>query len=592
MRLILDGNGASRGMALGRARLEQPSRFLVDETPLGQEDIPGELQRFDEALASARAELKNLRDKLEGPLAREVAEFIDAHSLILQDPEFVNGVHELISTGRFHASAALKMQRDSLVAVFEAMDDPYLRSRREDIEHVIGRVQGALSRESSVEERKLASRVGEILVSDTVAPSELVPLAEHGVLGFVLTAGSTLSHSAILARSLRLPMVVGSHEALSHLQDGDLILIDGDHGKVIVHPTAQDLAGYRHWQREVVQQDKRRARLRNAETRTRDGVDIQLYANAEMAGDVAQARSYGAAGIGLYRTEFLFLQRKDAPGEEEQFLAYRDLVLGMGGLPVTIRTLDLGADKVDSAGLVLKDEPNPALGVRGVRLSLRTPQLMHTQLRAILRTTSYGPVRILVPMVSTIEEIVTVRRMVKECAAQLRSEGHHIADTFELGAMIEVPAAAIALPSMIRKLDFVSIGTNDLVQYTLAVDRNNNELGALYDPLHPAVLRLIAQIIAVCNRAGRPVTLCGEIAGDTHFTAMLIALGLTEFSMHAGLLLEVRETINAIDRTAVRKLAPVLLRATSGEGIRKVMERMRAETGPMVENAKPSPASP
>ncbi len=592
MRLILDGNGASRGMALGRARLEQPSRFLVDETPLGQEDIPGELQRFDEALASARAELKNLRDKLEGPLAREVAEFIDAHSLILQDPEFVNGVHELISTGRFHASAALKMQRDSLVAVFEAMDDPYLRSRREDIEHVIGRVQGALSRESSVEERKLASRVGEILVSDTVAPSELVPLAEHGVLGFVLTAGSTLSHSAILARSLRLPMVVGSHEALSHLQDGDLILIDGDHGKVIVHPTAQDLAGYRHWQREVVQQDKRRARLRNAETRTRDGVDIQLYANAEMAGDVAQARSYGAAGIGLYRTEFLFLQRRDAPGEEEQFLAYRDLVLGMGGLPVTIRTLDLGADKVDSAGLVLKDEPNPALGVRGVRLSLRTPQLMHTQLRAILRTTSYGPVRILVPMVSTIEEIVTVRRMVKECAAQLRSEGHHIADTFELGAMIEVPAAAIALPSMIRKLDFVSIGTNDLVQYTLAVDRNNNELGALYDPLHPAVLRLIAQIIAVCNRAGRPVTLCGEIAGDTHFTAMLIALGLTEFSMHAGLLLEVRETINAIDRTAVRKLAPVLLRATSGEGIRKVMERMRAETGPMVENAKPSPASP
>jgi phosphoenolpyruvate-protein phosphotransferase (PTS system enzyme I) len=591
VRLILDGNGASRGMALGRARLEQPSRFLVDETPLGQEDVPGELQRFDEALASARAELKSLRDKLDGPLAREVAEFIDAHSLILQDPEFVNGVHELIRTGRYHASAALKMQRDSLVAVFEAMDDPYLRSRREDIEHVIGRVQGALSRESSVEERKLASRVGEILVSDTVAPSELVPLAEHGVLGFVLTAGSTLSHSAILARSLRLPMVVGSHEALSHLQDGDLILIDGDHGKVIVHPTAQDLAGYRNWQREVVQQDKRRARLRDAETRTRDGVEIHLFANAEMAGDVAQARSYGAAGIGLYRTEFLFLQRKDAPGEEEQFLAYRDLVLGMGGLPVTIRTLDLGADKVDSAGLVLKDEPNPALGVRGVRLSLRTPQLMHTQLRAILRTTSYGPVRILVPMVSTIEEIITVRRMVKECAAQLRSEGHHIADTFEVGAMIEVPAAAIALPSMIRKLDFVSIGTNDLVQYTLAVDRNNNELGALYDPLHPAVLRLLAQIIAVCNRANRPVTLCGEIAGDTHFTAMLIALGLTEFSMHAGLLLEVRETINAIDRTAVRKLAPVLLRATSREGIRKVMERMRAETGPMMENAKPLPAS-
>jgi phosphoenolpyruvate-protein phosphotransferase (PTS system enzyme I) len=577
-------------MALGRARLEQPSRFLVDDTPLDESDIADELLRIDHALTTALAELKVLRDKLDGPLAREVAEFIDAHSLILEDPEFINGLHDLISEGRYHASAALKMQRDSLVAVFEAMDDPYLRSRREDIEHVIGRVQGALNRESSAEERKLASRMGEILVSDTVAPSELVPLAEHGVLGFILTGGSTLSHSAILARSLRLPMVVGSHEALSHLQDGDLILIDGDNGNVIAHPTAQDLAGYRHWQKDVAQKDKRRARLRDADTRTRDGVDIHLYANAEMAGDVTQARTYGAAGIGLYRTEFLFLQRKDAPGEEEQFLAYRDLVLGMGGLPVTIRTLDLGADKVDSAGLVREDEPNPALGVRGVRLSLRTPQLMHTQLRAILRTTSYGPVRILIPMISAIEEIITVKRMIKECAVQLRAEGHPIAERFELGAMIEVPAAAIALPSMIRHLDFVSIGTNDLVQYTLAVDRNNNELGDLYDPLHPAVLRLIAQTIAVCHRSKRPVTLCGEIAGDVNFTAMLIALGLTDFSMHPGLILEVRETVNAIHRGDMRKLGPALLRASDRASIHQVMERMRVEIPPMMENADPAPS--
>jgi phosphotransferase system enzyme I (PtsI) len=571
-------------MALGRARLEQPSRFLVDDTLLQADEVDGELRRIDEAIHSARSELRVLRDKLTGPLAREVAEFIDAHSLILEDPVFIHGLHELIRTGRYHASAALKMQRDSLVAVFEAMDDPYLRGRREDIEHVIGRVQGALSRESSVEERKLASRVGEILVSDTVSPSELVPLAEHGVLGFVLTAGSTLSHSAILARSLRLPMVVGSSDALSHLQDGDLLLIDGDEGRIIVHPTAQDLARYRNWQRELVQQDKRRAHLRFAETKTRDGVPVKLFANAEMATDVTQARAFGAAGIGLYRTEFLFLQRKDAPSEEEQFLAYRDLVLGMGGLPVTIRTLDLGADKIDSAGIVLHEEPNPALGVRGVRLSLRTPQLMRTQLRAILRTTSYGPVRILVPMVSSIEEISRVRRMLDTCVAQLRSEGHPVSETFGFGAMIEVPAAAIALPSMIRKLDFVSIGTNDLVQYTLAVDRNNNELGTLYDPLHPAVLSLLDQIITVCARAGRPVTLCGEIAGDVHFTAMLIALGLTEFSMHPGLLLEVREAVNAVDRGVVRKLAPALLKASGRRRIRTIVERMRAESLPIVEN--------
>ncbi|TAH40232.1 MAG: phosphoenolpyruvate--protein phosphotransferase [Gammaproteobacteria bacterium] len=574
MRHQLEGSGASRGMALGRARLEQPSRFLVDETPLDQSEVAGELQRLDNALASARNELRGLRDKLAGPLAREVAEFIDAHSLILQDPEFVNGLHELIETGRYHASAALKLQRDSLVAVFEAMDDPYLRSRREDIEHVIGRVQGALSRESSVEERKLASRVGEILVSDTVAPAELVPLAEHGVLGFILTAGSALSHSAILARSLRLPMVVNSHAALSHLQDGDLILIDGDSGKVIVHPTAQDIAGYRQWQREVAQQDERRARLRGVETRTVDGTEIRLFANAELAADVAQARTNGAAGIGLYRTEFLYLQRNQVPGEEEQFHAYRDLVLGMGGLPVTIRTLDLGADKADSAGIVLDEEPNPALGVRGVRLSLRKPQLMHTQLRAILRTTCYGPVRILVPMISSVEEVVTIRRMILEIARELRTQGYEIADSFELGAMIEVPAAAIALPSMIRKLDFVAIGTNDLVQYTLAVDRNNSELDTLYDPLHPAVLRLLSQIIAVCTRANRPVTLCGEIAGDTRFTRLLIALGLTDLSMHPALLLEVRELINTLDRSALRKHAPALLRATDRAGVRRVLTRL------------------
>ncbi|HET9033354.1 MAG TPA: phosphoenolpyruvate--protein phosphotransferase [Dokdonella sp.] len=587
MRLVLEGSGASRGMALGRARLEQPSRFLVVETPLEESEIADQLQRIDQAIAAAINELNVLRDKLDGPLAREVGEFIDAHRLILEDPEFVNGLHDLISEGRFHASAALKMQRESLVAVFEAMDDPYLRSRREDIEHVIGRVQGALNRESSAEERKLASRVGEILVSDTVAPSELVPLAEHGVLGFILTAGSMLSHSAILARSLRLPMVVGSLDALAHLQDGDLILIDGDSGNVVAHPTAQDLAGYRQWQRETAQQDKRRARLRNADTRTVDGVDIKLHANAEMNGDVARARACGAAGIGLYRTEFLFLQRKDAPGEEEQFLAYRDLVLGMGGLPVTIRTLDLGADKADSAGLVLEDEPNPALGVRGVRLSLRIPQLMHTQLRAILRTTGYGPVRILIPMISAVEEIITVKRMIKECAMQLRTEGHEIADHFTIGAMIEVPAAAIALPSMIRHLDFVSIGTNDLVQYTLAVDRNNNELGDLYDPLHPAVLRLIAQTIAVGKRSRCPVTLCGEIAGDVNFTAMLIALGLTDFSMNPGLILEVRETVNSLDRGELRRLAPSLLHASDRESIRHIVQRMRVQGRPIMENAVP-----
>jgi phosphoenolpyruvate-protein phosphotransferase (PTS system enzyme I) len=576
VRFTLTGNGAARGMALGRARLEQPSRYLIDERPLGAEDVDTELSRLNRAVAMARAELATLREKLHGVLASEVGDFIDAHSLILADRELNAGLADLVRVGRYRASAALKMQRDRLVAVFEAMDDPYLRSRKEDIDHVIGRVQNALARESSAEERKIAARVGEILVSDTVAPSELVPLAEHGVLGVVLTSGSPLSHSAILARSLRLPMIVAAHEALAHIQDDDLILIDGERGEVVVHPTAQDIARYRSWQRDVVQRGKRLALLRDVDTRTRDGVQIKLFANAELPADIAQARACGAAGVGLYRTEFLFLQRKELPGEEEQFLSYRDLVLGMEGLPVTIRTLDLGADKADSSGLVLDDEDNPALGVRGVRLSLRRPQLLIIQLRAILRATHYGPVRVLVPMVASAEEMSSVRYLLNECARDLRSAGHEIADHIELGAMIEVPAAAIALRGFIKKLDFIAIGTNDLVQYTLAVDRNNDHLANLYDPLHPAVLRLIAHTIGVATRAGRHVTLCGEMAGDTHYTALLLALGLTEFSMHPGLLLEVREVVNSLDRSRLVGEIKQLMRATTREGILHVLEQLKA----------------
>lgn len=574
MRLVISGSGASRGMALGRARLEHPSRYLIDERPLLEAEVDDELERLRRAITLARDELQALREKLHGTLAREVAEFIDAHSLMLADRELTTGLFELIRVGRYRASAALKMQRDRLVAVFEAMDDPYLRSRKEDIEHVIGRVQAGLVRESSPEERRLAARVGEILVSDTVAPSELVPLAEHGVLGVVLSSGSQLSHSAILARSLRLPMIVAAHDALSHIQDDDLVLIDGERGDVVVHPTAQDLARYRSWQREMVQKGKRLSLLRDADTRTRDGVQISLYANAESPADVTQARALGAAGIGLYRTEFLFLQRKEIPGEEEQFLAYRDLVLGMGGMPVTIRTLDLGADKADASGLVLDDEENPALGVRGVRLSLRHPDLLALQLRAILRASGYGPVRVLVPMVSAVEEMTRVRRMLDGCARDLRDSGHHIAERVELGAMIEVPAAAIALPGMIRSLDFIAIGTNDLVQYTLAVDRNNDHLADLYDPLHPAVLKLIAQTIACAHRAKRRVSLCGEMAGDRRYTRLLLALGLTDFSMHPGQLLEVRECINSLDRASLRLHSPALLRAATRERIEHVLGKL------------------
>jgi phosphoenolpyruvate-protein phosphotransferase (PTS system enzyme I) len=575
-RFVIDGISAARGMTLGRARLVEPGQIDIDERPLAERDIEPEVIRLRDALSRARDELNLLREKLHGALAREVGEFIDAHSLILDDPELTSGLFDLIRRGRYRASAALKMQRDRIAAVFDTIDDPYLRSRREDVDHVIGRVQAALVRDTTPAERQIASRVGTILIGDAFAPAELAHLTEHGVLGVVTTGGSSLSHSAILARSMRLPMMIGAHDALRRITDDDLLLLDAGAGQVIVHPTAQDLARYRQFQRDQARNAEQLSRLKHERTLTRDGCEIHLFANAELPADVAQARNCGAAGVGLYRTEFLFLQRHELPSEDEQFAAYRDIVLAMGGAPVTIRTLDLGADKADSTGLALREESNPALGVRGVRLAMRRPAIFATQMRAILRASTFGLVRILVPMVTTGEEIAVVRALLNECARDLRAEGHEIADHIELGAMIEVPAAAIALPGMIKDLDFISIGTNDLTQYTLAVDRNNDALATLYDPMHPAVLKLISQIIAVSRKAGKDVTLCGEMAGETRYTALLVALGLTGFSMHPGALLEVRQAISQCDRAELIALSKKLLRAQSRAAIERVLEKMRA----------------
>jgi len=348
-----------------------------------------------------------------------------------------------------------------------------------------------------------------------------------------------------------------------------LLLIDGGAGEIVVHPTAQDLQRYRHFQRELARSAEALSRLKHARTLTKDGVEIQLFANAELLNDVAQARACGAVGIGLYRTEFLFLQRHELPDEEEQFTVYRDLVLAMGGAPVTIRTLDLGADKADSTGLALAQEPNPALGVRGVRLALRRPALFATQLRAILRASVFGPVRILVPMITSSEEIVAVRALVKSLARDLRSEGHEIGENYELGAMIEVPAAALSIGGFMDQVDFVSIGTNDLMQYMLAADRDNEAISDLYSPLNPAFLQVLHGILALGIRRGLPVAICGEMAGDMRFTKLLLALGLVDFSLHPTTLLEVRQVIRDSDIGKLRARTRSLLRARDRMGIER-----------------------
>lgn len=563
MRQAFFGHGASRGSALGRARVRMPHALEVAEERIEPGQVEAELARLHAAIDTVRGEMHALRDRLHGALAHEVGEFLDLHTLLLDDPELLHGLDELIRTGRYAADYALRLQRDRIAAVFEAMDDAYFRSRVDDIDQVIGRIHAALHRRAG----EMQGVAGEILIADNVAPAELAQLQAQGVLAIVTAAGSALSHSAILARSLHLPLVVGAAQALLKINDGDALTVDGSSGTVILEPDADDLRAHRDRVREHARERKQLHRLRREPTRTVDGVDIRLYANAESREDVAEAHALGAAGVGLYRTEFLFLQRSELPTEEEQFRAYRDVVLGMTGRSVTIRTLDLGADKADRTGLALRDEPNPALGLRGVRLSLARDGLLETQLRALLRASGYGPLRVLVPMVSSREEIRRVRRMLDRVADDLRREGHEIAEQVPLGAMIEVPAAAIALPSFIGAIDFLSIGTNDLIQYLLAADRNNEALGELYTPLHPAVLRLIRDVIRLSKARGKPVAVCGEMAGDPAFAPLLLALGLEEFSLHPATLLELRRAIRDLDLGALRARAPSLLRARDRKAI-------------------------
>lgn len=574
MRMQVTAIGASRGIALGRARLRLRHAFDLEERRIEGEQIEAELARLDEAMRNARAQLVAMRERLQDALACELGEFLDLHALLLDDPELQSGLGELIRVGRYAAEYALKLQRDRLAAVFSAMQDPYLQSRCEDLDHVLGRVLDALHRRP--EQRR--GMAGEILFCDAVAPAELAQLKAEGVVAVVSAAGSPLSHAAILARSLHMPLVLGAQALVGRINDGDALIVDGGTGEIIREPTGADLRRYRARLREFKRAGEQRPRLRSKPTRTLDGVEIGLYANAETADDVAEAHALGAAGIGLYRTEFLFMncaQMPDAevPDEDTQFQYYRDLVLGMTGRMVTVRTLDIGADKADRSGLALAAEPNPALGLRGLRLSLQRPDLFATQLRAILRASAYGPLRILLPMVSSREQVLTARALLLDAHRALRAGGIDLPAPPALGVMIEVPAAALALHTLIDACDFLSIGTNDLVQYLLAADRGNDALADLYTPLHPAVVRVLHEVVRLAQQRARPVAVCGEIAGDPLYTPLLLALGLTELSLHPGTLLEVRERIRALDLRRLRRRVGSLLRARDRQGIERWLQR-------------------
>lgn len=572
-RLEIPGTASAKGMAVGRARVLYPVRFDIETEPLPMRQTQTELARWERALAAARDELVALKQRLKGQLARDIGEFIDAHALILEDPTFSDGVAEQIRRHHRYATAALKAHRDHLAAAFDAIDDPYLRSRREDLDQVVARVFAALKRGETTG-APVAVGAGTVLVCDSVGPGELDYWHEHGLVAVVSVQGSVFSHGAILARSLHIPMICGAARALDAIHDGDLVLVDANQGHAILSPDALDLSRLRQHQRDVHKANRSLNKLRTAQTVTQDGVPIALFINSEQPAQIAEARRLGVDGVGLYRSEFLWMRHGDPPSEEEQFRAYRDALIAMAGKPVTIRTLDMGADKPGAGALAVGHEANPALGLRGLRLSLLRREHFAAQLRAILRASAYGPIRILFPMLTNLEEAHETLQLLKKCRNQLEREGFAMAERVPVGAMIEVPAVALITAQLGTCFDFLALGSNDLAQYTLASDRNNATVSQQYDPLHPGFLRLLALVVEGAQQAKRPLSLCGELAGSTLHVPLLVALGINAFSMHPNDILMIRERIRQLSYRNLRRKLKKLLSASSRSAIENMVAKL------------------
>lgn len=546
MSLVLSGIGVSRGVAIGKAYLLQRGLPEVTEYTVPRTQIKDEVSRFMQALDMARQQLKAIRNQIPVETSADIASFIDTHLLMLKDSALAEVPINLIRSRKCNAEWALKLQRDALVNVFDQMEDPYLRTRKDDVDHVVNRIQRILmNQEGHSQDGDGMPLKGRIIVADDITPADAVLMQHQGIAAFVTEHGGPLSHTAIIARNLRIPAIVGVRHARRYLNDDEELIVDGRQGMVLA---LADDSMLRHYRR--VQSDERRyqtqlGKLKGEPAITRDGRVISLQANIELPDDVHAARRVAAAGIGLYRTESLFMNRAAPPDEEEQLQAYLTVVHGMRGAPVTIRTLDLGADKQIDGDRERALGSNPALGLRAIRLCLKDLTLFRPQLRAILRASAEGPVRMMVPMLSNLQEVMQVLQLVDEIKQELSRQGVDFDPRLPVGGMIEVPAAAIIAQFFAPHLDFMSIGTNDLIQYTLAIDRVEDDVNYLYDPLHPAVLHLIRHVIATGRDAGIPVSMCGEMAGDTHYTRLLLAFGLTDFSMQPATLLEVKSIINA-----------------------------------------------
>jgi phosphoenolpyruvate-protein phosphotransferase (PTS system enzyme I) len=589
MSIQIFGTPVSRGVAIGRAVLVASSRIDVAHYFVGADRVPEEIHRLRQARDAVVAELTQLKDELPEEAPHELGALLDVHLMLLHDETVSDATKLWIEQRHYNAEWALSAQLEVLARQFDEMEDAYLRERKADVEQVVERMLRALAGTSPAPGAPPAPGAahgpgGEdplVLVASDVAPADMLQFKRSVFTGFVTDVGGRTSHTAIVARSLDIPAVVGAREASRLIRQDDWVVIDGDAGVVLVNPSAIVLEEYRFRQRQSELERARLNRLRNTPAVTLDGQPVELLANIELPGDAPAALEAGAVGVGLFRSEFLFMNRGgDLPGEDEQYEAYRDAVLAMQGLPVTIRTVDVGADKplerMNAHELRHEHGLNPALGLRAIRWSLSEPGMFRQQLRAILRASAHGKVRVLIPMVAHLSEIRLTLEALSRARQQLDEAGRSYT-TVEVGAMIEVPASAVIIDRFLRHFDFVSVGTNDLIQYTLAIDRDDEAVAHLYDGWHPAVLQLLQQTISSANGAGKPVCVCGEMAGDTAFTELLLGMGLRSFSMHPARLASVKQRVLRADTRWLRERLPAVMAADDPAGT--MQELLRERTG-------------
>jgi phosphotransferase system enzyme I (PtsI) len=573
---VLHGHAVAGGITVGYAHLVATARLEVAHYELAPDAIDAELARFDRAMQTAQQELQDLKAHIAPDAPKEFEAFLDLHRMILNDSALALAPRELIRSRRSNAEWALVQQMERLVARFEEIDDPYLRERKADVQHAVERVLKALMGAQTIAEPAVSEEQKLIVVAHDLSPADMILFKRHRYGGFVTDVGGVTSHTAIVARSLAIPAIVGLHHAFQTISEGELLIVDGERGLLVVNPDPVVLAEYRERQAELKAERQRLKRLKKTRATTQDGTPIELYANIELPQDTSEVLDAGAEGVGLFRTEFMFLNRKDLPGEEEQFEAYRQVAEAMKGRPVILRTLDVGADKAMNGGEAAHTMPNPAMGLRAIRFCLAEPQMFLTQLRAILRASHHGTVRILLPMVAHAHEIDQTLILIAQAKQQLEERGHPYDRAVQVGGMIEIPAAALALPIFMRRLQFLSIGTNDLIQYTLAIDRTDDAVAHLYDPLHPAVLTLVANTIQTATRGGMPIAVCGEMAGDLQLTRLLLGLGLRNFSMHPSQLLAIKERILRTNLSEVQAHAQRVLRNTDPAKTRELLAKLNA----------------